>query len=108
MPEYLKHRCCMCPQRNASSQICPSIPGVLHPKESPCRFVRQYKDARGFVYFVRPGIGQDTFKTFYRKPGESSEHGWRCVPWRSNVDEAQADLNQEAKKRGWEEVQNGS
>lgn len=104
MPEYLKSRCCMCPQKIDSSRICPGIPGTPHPNESPCRFVKTYRDSRGWEYFVRSGIGGDTYKTFYRKPGKESSRGWRPVPWRDNFDDAQIDLNVEADIRGWEEV----
>jgi hypothetical protein len=99
--EYLAHRCCMCPQRNSASRICPGIPGKLHPDPSPCRFVKRYRDARGWIYFVSQ---VDTFKVFYRKSGESCAYIWRPVPWRESFDEAQADLNREAEKRSWEEV----
>ncbi|WP_371380856.1 hypothetical protein [Sporomusa aerivorans] len=109
MPEYLKFRCCMCPQKNDSSRICPGVPGILHPNESPCRLVKAYKDNRGWEYFVQAGIGGDTYKTFYRKPGKAGKglirgKCWRPVPWRDSFDEAQIDLNIEAEKRGWEEI----
>lgn len=92
-------RCCLCPQANSDSRICPAPGG-----DKPCKFVKRYVDDRGWEYFVRPGIGGNTFKTFYLQPGKASAHGWRPVPWRYNFDAAQADLNREAEKRGWEEV----
>lgn len=105
VPEYLEFRCCMCPQRDSKSPICPGIPGSLHPDDSPCRFVKVYRDVRGWEYFVRPGISGTTFKTFYRKPGKSAGgHGWRPVAWRDSFDAAQADLNREAKRRGFQEA----
>lgn len=104
MPEYLKSRCCMCPQKLNSSRICLGIPGTPHPDESPCRFVKVYQDKRGWRYFVRSGIGANTFKTFYQNPKQAGSHGWRPVSWRDSFDEAQTDLNREAEKRGWEEV----
>lgn len=104
MPEYLKFRCCMCPQKLNSSRVCPGIPGTQHPCPSPCRFVKVYKDKRGWQYFVRSGIGSNAFKAFYRKPNQAGAHGWRSVQWRESFDAAQADLNTEAEKRGWEEI----
>jgi len=65
--------------------------------------VKVYFDIRGWVYFVRSGIGGDTFKTFFRKPGKTSAHGCTVFVWRKSFDEAQADLIREAKKRGWQE-----
>lgn len=104
MPEYMGFRCCMCPQRDNDSPICPDIAGTPHPDSDPCRFVKQYVDDRGWQYFVRGGIGGEQFKTFYRKPGKSAGgHGWRSAPLRNSFDEAQADLNREAKRRGWNE-----
>lgn len=104
MPEYLKSRCCMCRQETDFSRICPGIPGTPHPNPTPCRFVKVYQDKRGWKYYVRSGIGRNTYKTFYYAPQQSGAHGWRRVPWRNSFDEAQIDLNIEAKKRGWEEV----
>ena len=104
MPEYLKFRCCMCPNIDKPNRICPGIPGTPHPNDSPCRFVKTYRDSRGWEYFVRSGIGANTFKTFYQNPKQAGSHGWRPVPWRDSFDEAQADLNMEAEKRGWEEL----
>lgn len=98
------YRCCMCPRINSDSPICPGIPGTPHPHPDPCLFVKKYRDSRGWIYFVRSGIGgATTFKTFYQKPGKNP-HGWKPVPWRNSFDEAQADLNREAEKRGWKEV----
>jgi len=105
VPEYLELRCCMCPQKDNSSQICPGIPSTLHSEPTPCRFVKQYRDGRGWLYFVRGGIGGEEYKTFYVSPkSHRSGNGWRCVPWRTTFDEAQADLNRQAKRRGWQEV----
>jgi hypothetical protein len=103
MPEYLESRCCMCPQRGSSSNVCPGITETSHPNETPCRFVKRYEDKLYTSYFVRAGIGK-VYKTFWQLAGKKKEQGWRCVPWRSTFDEAQADLNREAEKRKWEEV----
>ena len=37
--------------------------------------MKVYKDERGWQYAVRPGLGNDIFKAFYRKPGKS----WHAV-----------------------------
>ena len=60
-----------------------------------------YRDGRGWRYQVMAGLGGDTFKARYNKPGKA---GWKCVatlPWRASAAEAQADLDQMAKKKGW-------
>lgn len=94
-------RCCLCPQINSDRQICPAPGG-----DKPCRFVKRFVDDRGWEYFVRAGLGYPPpYKTFYRKPGKPLDgHGWRGTQWQDSFDAAQADLNREAKKRGWKEV----
>jgi len=77
--------------------------GIQQPGTCGCRFVKVFFDIRGWVYFVRAGIGSEEYKTFYRKPGKQSEHGCSIFSWRKSFDAAQADLNREAKKRGWQE-----
>lgn len=106
MPEYLKHRCCMCPNIDKSSKVCPGIEGSLHPEPSVCRFVKTYTDDRGWIYFVRSGIGSDRFKGFYAKNEADykagiRQHGMGALKWRTCFDEAQGDLNEYAKKKGW-------
>lgn len=62
-----------------------------------------YRDARGWRYRVMPGLGGNTCKTRYCKPGTTS---WKCVatlPWRDSPEEAQADLDQLAARKGWEQ-----
>ena len=108
-PEYLEHRCCMCPNsygdNNDSKTICPGRSNSLHKKDSPCRFVKAYLDQRGWKYFVHSGIGGTTFKTFYLKPGKiGGGHGCRSTEWRDSFDKAQSDLNQMAKAKGWQEL----
>lgn len=34
MPEYLKYRCCMCPNVESDRKICPGIKGTPHQEES--------------------------------------------------------------------------
>gem|GEM_PF-2408987 len=89
-------RCCICPAEDGKKvDIC------------ECNFLNQYQDTRGWTYFVRAGLGLDTFKTFYRKPDSVNkppgigEHGYRNTPWRERFDQAQEDLNKLAQKKGW-------
>lgn len=102
--EYFEMRCCMCPNLQNDSMVCPGIPGTLHETASSCRFVRKYIDERGWKYQVMGGIGEGAFKARYQKPEKSGAAGWKgltAVPWRETFDEAQADLNAYAKKKGW-------
>lgn len=99
--EYYRLRCCMCPNLGENKCECPGIPGTPHPEASPCRFVREYTDVRGWQYKVMPGIGADCFKAKYRKPGQSRWRDLSSVQWRKTFDEAQSDLNMLAEKKGW-------
>ncbi len=108
MPEYKKYRCCMCPNINIKNKICPGIKYTLHPEPSECRFVKTYIDNRGWIYFVRSGLGDNNYKGFYAKNIEDykagyRQHGMRALKWSKNFDEAQGDLNSYAEKKGWEE-----
>ena len=63
-----------------------------------------YRDARGWLFKVMPGLGGDTFKARYHKPEYPADKSWKCVttlPWRGSAEEAQADLDCMAKKKGW-------
>lgn len=51
------------------------------------------------------GIGPNAFKARYQKPDKSGEIGWRgltALPWRSTFEEAQTDLDDYARKKGWQ------
>lgn len=64
-----------------------------------------YRDSRGWLYRVMPGLGGDTFKARYHKPEYPPEKAWKCVttlPWRGSAEEAQADLDQLARNKGWQ------
>lgn len=105
-PEYLNMRCCMCPNAEKDVIECPALSGPLDPNPTLCRFVKSYIDDRGWKYRVRPGIGDDSFKTRYQKADKHGLVGWKgfaALPWRSTFDEAQADLNAYAKTKGWAE-----
>lgn len=108
MPEYIKFRCCMCPNINNISRVCPGIKHSPHPEASECRFVKIYIDNRGWIYFVRPGLGENNYKGFYAKNIEDykagyRQHGMRSLEWRKSFDNAQKELNAYAEKKGWEE-----
>ena len=60
-----------------------------------------YVDTRGWKYKVRSGIGGDTFKTFYCKPGKSGYHGARQFSWCATFEEAQLNLDVCAERCGW-------
>lgn len=66
-----------------------------------------YKDQRGYKYKVMSGIGPYAFKARYQKPEKTGSDGWKglaAVPWRETFEEAQADLDEYAQKKGWEKV----
>lgn len=70
---------------------------------------KKYIDSRGWKYQVMSGLGQDTFKARYQRPEKHGDVGWKGlagVPWRKTFEEAQADLDQLAEKKGWQ-VWNG-
>lgn len=102
-------RCCMCPNtyEKKSNQICPGVAGSLHPKPTPCGFVLQFVDERGWKYKVMSGIGSDRFKARYQKPGANGWKGLAAVPWRETFDAAQRDLNVLADLKGWSVLQGG-
>lgn len=74
---------------------------TLQETASERETVKQYQDDHGRTYFVKPGIGGDVFKTFYRKPGSRKEHSYGKAPWRHTFDEAARDLAELAMKKNW-------
>lgn len=96
MPRW-KYRCCLCPAANEDGKsVC-----------TPCQFVKQYTDERGWMYFVRAGMA-NVYKAFYRKPDKPpgiGEHGYQHLPWRESFDKAQEDLNELALSKGWISVE---
>ena len=94
-------RCCMCPQRDKNTTICPVGPGKT--EETTCDFVITWTDKRGWKYRVMSGIG-NTYKGRYQDNQHSGQTGWkgmRQLPWRENFDEAQEDLNKYASSKNW-------
>lgn len=68
---------------------------------------RAYQDSRGWRYRVMGGITADSFKARYQKPEHQGSTGWKglaAVPWRETREEAQADLDALAVRKGWQEV----
>ena len=66
-----------------------------------------YIDDRGWLYKVMPGLGSNTYKGRYQKPGRSS---WKCMTnlsWQSDSEAAQADLDTLAADKGWKVVRGG-
>lgn len=63
------------------------------------RMKKVYVDERGWQYAVRPGLGNDIFKAFYRKPGKSW-HAVRARKWFASEQEAEADLERWATEKG--------
>ena len=58
-----------------------------------------YVDDRGWKYRVMPGLGDNTYKARYQKPGSKR---WTCcprLPWRGTSEEAEADLKLTARKK---------
>lgn len=64
-----------------------------------------YKDSRGWEYKVAAGIGEDTYKRRYKKPGTLTWKCMRALPWRKTRKEAQADLDLYAKAKGWKRME---
>lgn len=103
--EYDK-QCCMCSK--GSTLVCAICPASDsgNKSNSPCSYVKSYIDHRGWKYSVKSGIGGDNFKACYQRPDKQGNDGWhgvRNLPRREYFDEAQADLNQLAEKKGWRE-----
>ena len=71
------------------------------------KMLKKYIDDRGWKYQVMSGIGSDpAFKARYQKPEKQGDVGWKglaAVPWRPSREEAQADLDRLAEKKGWAE-----
>lgn len=90
--------CCMCPAAYSDFQkkedVCDN-----------CGFLKTFEDDRSWRFFVKGGIGGDCFKTFLRKLGSRKEQGCSVFQWCKTFTQAQVDLNEVGKARGWREVQ---
>lgn len=94
----------MCPNIDKNDVICPGIAGTPHPKDSLCRYVKEYIDNRGWKYRVMGGLGGVGFKGRYQKPGKT---GWKCMrnlEWWESFDQAQSELNAMAESKGWSPI----
>jgi hypothetical protein len=110
----------MCPAlaHDFKKEVCDGQSTFLGKAVGPCNFVNKFKDERGWIFFVRRGLGDSNYKTFFKKPGQNTEgHGYRNLPWRKSFREAQQvyrnlpwrksfreaqeDLNKLALKKGW-------
>lgn len=57
-------RCCMCPQLDSGSIVCPAGPGKH--SETVCDFVVSWVDKRGWKYRVMSGISSERYKGRYQ------------------------------------------
>lgn len=67
--------------------------------------MKTYTDKRGWTYRVMQGLG-NVYKARYHRPEFKKGTGWKCVgvlPWRNTMEEAQADLDEYAKKHKMKE-----
>ena len=64
-----------------------------------------YRDKRGWLYKVMPGISLDYWKARYCKPGRNDWHSVTILDWRSTEAEAEADLAAWAAKKGMTAVE---
>lgn len=62
-----------------------------------------YIDSRGWEFKVH-GYGPN-YKALYRKPGYLGWHGCRSLKWRKTEAEAQADLEEYARKKNMKAVE---
>ena len=100
--------CCMCPATSSDFQenVCDGSATFLgRVVSSSCGFLKTFEDDRGWRFFVRGGLGESNYKAFYKKPGIKREKGCGMVEWRKSFMQAQIDLNELGKKKGWREVQ---
>lgn len=70
----------------------------------------RYKDKRGYLYEVRPGIGENQWKVFYWKPRKDGDlsvgwHGSRSFHWWPTQTQAEGELMSVVMARGWKEVE---
>ena len=101
-----KERCCLCPnvysRKKLRSGVCPGIPETLHPEPGACAFVNVWRDENGIAVFVDHEIGGGNFMSFRRgKSGGLHRVKTKSLPLQKTFDEAQADLNLYAEKKGW-------
>lgn len=95
-PEYLETRCCMCPNRNnPESRVCPAG-GPTNKPETPCRFVKNYRTGAGVIVQIKKSRCDNKHYVYFNE--DKAPRPFNCF------DEAQADINNFAKRSEWEEV----
>lgn len=92
-----EYPCCLCPAKHENFKQIPQ-------ECKKCDFKVEYVDKRGWIYFVRAGIGLNTYKIFYKKPNKTGAHSYKATDWKDTFTEAQIQLNQLAKEKGWKEI----
>lgn len=70
----------------------------------------KYSDSKGRLIFVSSGLGGDQYMTMYKNPDKWTSAGMhrlksKELPLRDTKEEAQADLDALAKKKGWKEAE---
>lgn len=95
--EPREYPCCMCPAEKIA---------FVEGRCDNCNFAVTFEDKRGYRYFVRKGIADTGFKTFYTVPGKAKQRSCQTIKeWRDTFVEAQMDLNKVAKERCWTVVE---
>lgn len=92
-PEYLQFRCCMCPNIDQDSSVCPGIPGALHPDPSPCRFVKEYADDSEWRYKVKFQPRTNDFAIVFKIPRRAEWIRSAIFQHFESFDEGQSMLN---------------
>ena len=64
-----------------------------------------YADQHGRMYKVMPNAGTgNLYRARYCKPHTSGWYAVRTLPWRPTVMEAQRDLDELARRKGWKNI----
>lgn len=105
--EYMKFRCCMCPNGyggHSSCTVCPGGANTLHPHKSPCRFVKNYEDPiTKSRYKVAFNDGNLRY-VILSKPNDLKDWTESCIQTFTRFDDAQSELNQLAAQGCWKSI----
>ena len=66
-----------------------------------CSFVKCYFDKRGTIYFIRPGIRQKGFRTYFLRQGDEKQCEYDKLSIQPSFAEAQSALNAVAREKKW-------
>lgn len=66
-----------------------------------CSFLKCYTDKRGNIYFVRPGIRHEGFKTYFVRLDDKKQYEYDKHTFQFSFAEAQSALNTTARERKW-------